>query len=127
MSAPEVEPWKGQANFPKLRGRPCSERWASGRGLRRRCAALAEVDGEGGSELGVGGIEGLAEFEELLVSGVGCESCIAGQGDDGARGGRAGEVGAGLGGGEIQAGVVGGGFECWGGCVCGCAHGFLRA
>jgi hypothetical protein len=36
--------------------------------LRRRWAAREE-DGELGGELGVGGVEGLAEFEELLAVG----------------------------------------------------------
>ncbi len=81
---------------------------------------LAEVNGESGCELGVGGVEGLAELEKLLACGVRSES---GKRDDGARGGNAGEVDARLGGGEVQTCVVGGGFERWGWCVSGCAHG----
>ena len=84
---------------------------------------FAEEDGERSGELGIGGVEGLAEFEDLLAGGVGGERGVAGEGDDGAGGGCAGEVGAGLGGGEVQAGVVGGGFERGGGCLRGCAHG----
>ena len=42
VSAPEVEPWKGQAKPSKASGRPCSVRQHSGRGLRRRCAASAK-------------------------------------------------------------------------------------
>ena len=116
---------EGPREFAEAEGQAVQREVDVGARIAQALGGLAEVDGEGGGELGIGGVEGLAELEELLARGVGCEGGVACQGDDGAGGGSAGEVDAGFGCGEVQAGIVGGGFERWGGCLDGCAHGVL--
>ena len=68
---------EGPGEFAEAEGQAVQGEVDVGARIAEALGGLAEVDGEGGGELGVGGVEGLAELEELLACGVGCAGGVA--------------------------------------------------
>ena len=71
VSAPEVEPWKGQAKLAEAEREAVEREVAVGARVAEALGGLGEEGGELDGEPGVGGVEGFGELEDLGLGGVG--------------------------------------------------------